>query len=173
VPRRRCRRPGGGTSAGSSRLVGRSFDVSGLPDVGDSHRVVKRRPSARSAGRIGGPAPYRRGNRRRHRPLPWHDYPPRRLSLSGGFRSPNRLLLRHAPKPYHPWPLNRRVPPLTTKLRYSGENPNQESCFRAVADPSDDGRSGCRDSLAKANDCSKSRAEQPSMSAANDLLPKA
>ena len=45
--------------------------------------------------------------------------------------------------------------------------------LRAEVDSSYDGRSGRYASLARASDCSKSRPEQPSMNAANDILPKA
>jgi hypothetical protein len=75
----------------SSRcLTGRPLNVSGPPDVGDPHRVVKPWPSARPASQS--LAPYRRRNRR-HRPFPWLDYLPQRHAPSGGFRSSNRLSL--------------------------------------------------------------------------------
>jgi hypothetical protein len=45
--------------------------------------------------------------------------------------------------------------------------------LRAEVDSSYNGRSGRYASPARASDCSKSRAEQPSMNAANDILPKA
>jgi hypothetical protein len=45
--------------------------------------------------------------------------------------------------------------------------------LRGEVDSSYNGRSGRYANLARASDCSKSRAEQPSMNAANDILPKA